>query len=185
MDIFKKLKNLNKKWYLLLVAVLVIGAGSGMAAKFYYRQQFEKARQANIGLQIVRLVDMDLLYLEDTSTTKLSPDQAKAILPLIEKLSTANSSSSPSVTDLTKQIYENLFPVQYQALMNHGKLGTGNDYKEREDDKRGHRREDNHEFEKVKFNDKGIGDPKADALNNIVGKMLNERSAETPASQNK
>ena len=185
MSIFEKLKNLNKKWYLLLVTVLVIGAGSGAAAKYYYRQQFEIARQANIGLQTVRVVDMDLLYLENTSTTKLSPGQAKAILPLIEKLPTANASSSPTATDLTKQIYENLSPVQYQALTEHGKLSTGNDYVERRDDKKGHGVEDNHDFRNVKANDKGIGDSKAEALNNIVGKMLKERSAETPASQSK
>lgn len=167
---FEKLKNLNKKWYLLLVLILFLGTCAG-AAKFYFRQQ------ANV-VQTARSVEQDLLYLDNTSTLKLSPDQAKAMLPLIEKMSTSNTTSSPSISDLAKQVYEILSPVQYQALTAYGKLGTGKVESEREYGKKGNRRGDSRELEKAIFNSKGIGDPKADALNDIVIKMLKERSVE-------
>ncbi|TGE34983.1 hypothetical protein E4K67_27770 [Desulfosporosinus fructosivorans] len=165
---FKKLKNLNKMWYLLLVLILLLGAGGGLAAKYYLRQ-------ANIGVQTARSVEQDLLYLDSTSTFKMSPDQAKTILPLIEKMSTSDTNSSPSINDLAKQVYEILTPVQYQTLTDHGKLGTG---KAESDGKKGNRRGDSRGFEKVGFNIIGIGDPKADALYDIVIKMLKERSVE-------
>ena len=172
---FEKLKNLKKKWYLLLVLILLLGAGGGLAAKYYFRQQ---NIQANIGVQLTRSVEQDLLYLDNNSTLKLSPDQAKAILPLIEKMSTSNANSSPSISDLTKQVYEILSPVQYQALIDYGEPGTGKVESEREYGKKGNRRGDGREFEKVEFNSKGIGDPKADALKDIVIKMLKEGSVE-------
>jgi hypothetical protein len=175
---FGKLKNLNKKWYLLLVLIILLGLCGGLAAKIYLRQQLQKNIQANGGVQMVRSVEQDLLYLDSTSTLKLSPDQAKTILPLVEKMSASNTTSSPSINDLAKQAYEVLTPVQYQALIDYGKSVTGNVEKERQDGKKENRRGDSREFEKTEHNTKGIADPKTDALKDIVIKMLKERSTE-------
>ncbi|EGW36886.1 hypothetical protein [Desulfosporosinus sp. OT] len=175
---FEKLKNHNKKWYLLLVLIILLGACGGLAARFYLRQQFQQNMQVNIGAQMARSVEQDLLYLDNTSTLKLSPDQAKAILPLIEKVSTSNTNSSPSINDLAKQIYEILNPVQYQALIDSSKSVAGNVEEKRQDGKKGNRRENSREFEKSEHITKGITDPKVDALKDIVIKMLKERSTE-------
>lgn len=153
-----------------------LGSCGGLAAKFYFRQQFEKNTQANVGAQMARSVEQDLLYLDTASTLKLSPDQAKAILPLIEKMSTSSTNSSPSINDLAKQVYENITPVQYQALIDYGKPVTGNVEMEGQDDKKGNRRGDSREFKETEHNSKGTADPKADALKDIVIKMLKDRS---------
>lgn len=174
----EKLKNLNKKWYLLLVLIVLLGGGGGLAAKLYFRQQHQMNMQANAAVQMARSVEQDLLYLDSTSTLKLSQDQAKATLPLIEKMPAANITSSPSIGDLTKQVYEILTPVQYQALIENDKSITGNVEKERQVGKKGNRVEDSRELRKTEHNDKGFADPKADALQDIVIKMLKERSTE-------
>ncbi len=180
MKLFERLKNVNKKWYLLLVIVLVIGAGGSIAAKIYFKQHNKRTREDNIVVRRVRLVEMDMLYIENSTTLKLTPDQAKQILPLIEKMSTSNSTSQ---TNLSRQIYEDLSPLQYQALMEHEKSVESKGIEVRGDDKDRHRHEDQYEFKKIKG--KGYGDPKEDALNSVVIKMLKERSAENaqkPAS---
>ncbi|AET68447.1 hypothetical protein Desor_2918 [Desulfosporosinus orientis DSM 765] len=178
---FEKLKKLNRKWYLLLVLVILLGGGGSFAAKYYLRQQFQKNMQANAGVHMTMSVEQDLLYLDNTSSLKLSPDQAKAILPLVEKMSNSDTNSSVSINDLAKQVYESLTPVQYQALTHYGNPVIGNVEREREDKdtKKDNRREDNQRFEKAEHYTKDIADPKADALQNIVINMLKERSSET------
>lgn len=176
----EKLKKLNKKWYLLLVLAILVGGGGGFAVKYYFRQQFQKNMQANAGVHMTMSVEQDLLYLDNTSSLKLSSDQAKAILPLVEKMSSSDTNSSVSINDLAKQVYESLNPIQYQALTqieNPGKRNIEKDGEERDHNK-DNRREDNHQFEDNEHYIKDIGDPKADALQNIVVKMLKERSAE-------
>lgn len=172
---FEKLKNLNKKWYLLLVLIIFFGAGCGLYVKFYHIQQFQKNMQASTGEQIARTVEQDLLYLDTTSTLKLSPDQAKAILPLIEEMSTSFTNSLPTINDGAKKVYEILTPAQYQALINYEPV-TGNVEKDRQEGKKNNRLWDNRKFDNTEHNAMGIADPKADALKDIVIKMLKERS---------
>ncbi|ODA38795.1 hypothetical protein [Desulfosporosinus sp. BG] len=179
----EKLKSLNKKWYLLLALIILLGGGGGIAAKFYSRQQQQMNMQANVAAQMARSVEQDLVVLDNSSTLKLSPEQAKAILPLIEKMPAATTTSSPSINDLVKQVYEILTPVQYQTLTDYGKSVTKNIDKERQDGEEGNQRGERREFQKAEHNTKGIADPKTDAIQDIVIKMLKERSVETIKNQ--
>ncbi|MCL4440520.1 hypothetical protein [Desulforamulus aeronauticus] len=178
MQLFEKLKKINKKWYLTLAAILVIGATGSAGAEYYFDQQAAAAKTERVSLQASREAVEDLLYLEKQETLKLSPDQAKTLLPLVEKIST--TSDATSRTDLAKQIYQTLTPDQYQAVseqnkQDHRDVRVKKDGKDRHDDER------EHEF-KGEADLKGTQSPKADALNQVVIQMLKTRGSETQSS---
>lgn len=111
MGLFQKFQTVKRKWlYLVLViAVLVV---VGIAGKIVH-QRFED-RYGNHKDMSTYQIYYDLLYLENTDNTKIATEQAKTLLPQIEKLSTVGRAAQ---TDLYKNIYEQLTPQQYYALL--------------------------------------------------------------------
>ena len=114
MSILKKLKTVKKRWYLLLIIVVVIG---GSAVVHFNHARYETLVSTKMGPQVIRQVNLDLVLLEKVDTTKVTPAQAKEILPLMEKLSLATDLTVQS--DLAKQVYGMLTPAQYSVLMEH------------------------------------------------------------------
>jgi|GEM_PF-1530112 len=185
MSIFGKIKTVKKRWYLLLIIVVIIGGSA--AIRFNHEQQSRTLASAKMGSQIYRQVDLDLIQLENFVTAKVTPTQAKEMLPLVERLSVATDINTQS--DLAKQIYGMLSPAQYAILMdsqaknvssiNQGNPSDqGNRSRGNKDGKevRGAKGQNSHEGDS--FNGKGSPDPKEQALSSVVIKMLNERSAE-------
>lgn len=183
MSIFKKLKTVKKRWYLLLIIVVLIGGGA--VIRINHAQQSRTLASAKMVSQINRQVALDLVLLEKSVSEKVTPVQAKEILPLMVKLSTSTDLTTQS--DLAKQVYGMLTPAQYSILMvsqnqnvrsanqvNQGNLNS-------RDNKGGKevRGAKGHDFpEGGSFSGKGSQDPKEQALSGVVIKMLNDRSVE-------
>ncbi|OLN33267.1 hypothetical protein [Desulfosporosinus metallidurans] len=184
MGFIKRLKNVKKRWYLLLIVVLIIGGSA--AVRINHAHQNRALASAKMGSQIYRQVDLDLIHLENFVTAKVTPVQAKEMLPLVERLSAATDLNTQS--DLAKQIYGMLTPAQYAILMDDKNVSSLNQVgkeNQRGRDERGLKdgregKENNYQ-EGYGFNSfygQGIQDPKEQALGNVVIKMLNDRSAE-------
>jgi len=182
MSILKKLKSVKKRWYLLLIIVVIIG---GSAVVRYNHVRYETLSSAKMGSQINRQVNLDLVLLDKVDTTKVTPTQAKEILPVMEKLSLATDQTVQS--DLAKQVYGMLTPLQYSILMDSQNQTIRSTNQK---DQGNHSRQDNearketsgtkdHDFEEGGSSyGKGSLDPKEQALSSVVIKMLNDRSAE-------
>lgn len=175
MNLWEKLKKIKKKWYLLLLALLIIGAAGGAAAHVRYEPLHEQQKAAQASAQAYREVYTDLLYLENFATLKVTPDQAKEILPLIDQLTAADSSTQ---AELAKQVYSVLTPLQYQALLSHqGSLNHESTKNGRDDRDKSER----HGFDqdsngRENFDGKDIQSPREQALEGVVSKMLKDRS---------
>lgn len=176
MRILENLKKVKKRWYILILFVLVVG-GAGGAWEVYERS----SQPVRVSEQIFT----DLVYLESVPGFKLTPEQAKGILPLVNQLASAQDSKSQN--DLERQIYASLNPSQYSQLIrkenegntldsNRGDKGE-NDRGDLEDHKRDYKRSDREDFGR-----EGLTDPKKEALKDIVIKMLQDRSGEKAAS---
>jgi hypothetical protein len=112
MKIFEKLKTVKKKWLVLTsVLVLIVAIGGVCGTVMHMRYGFNYMHNDKGNLQTY----YNLLYLENTDTLKLTKDQAKALLPLAEKLSTADKTTQ---ADILKNIYNQLSPEQYSVLIN-------------------------------------------------------------------
>ena len=182
MGFIKRLKNVKKRWYLLLIVVLLIGGGA--AVRINHAHQTRALASAKMGSQIYRQVDLDLIHLENFVTAKVTPVQAKEMLPLVERLSAATDLNTQS--DLAKQIYGMLTPAQYAILMDSknasslNQVGPENQRGRDERDSKGGR--EGHDFQAGGsfngFYGSGSQDPKEQALGSVVIKMLNDRSAE-------
>lgn len=183
MSILKKMKTAKKRWYLLLIIVVIIG---GSAVVRFNHARYRTSASAKMGSQVNRQVDLDLVLLEKFgSAAKVTPVQAKEILPLMEKLSTATDLTTQS--DLAKQVYGMLTPVQYSVLMDSqnqnvrstNPANQGNHSSRDNQDKKEVRGAKGHDSrEGDSFYGKGSQDPKEQALSNVIIKMLNDRSAE-------
>ena len=183
MSLFKKIKAIRKRWYLLLIIVVIIGGSA--AVRFNHSQQNRTLATAKMGSQVNRQVDTDLVLLETFASAKVTPVQAKVILPLMEKLSTA---TDPTVqSDLAKQVYGMLTPAQYSILMDSQNKNAGSTNQpnqgdpNRRDNKVGKEIRGNkeHDFgEGDSSEGKNFQDPKEQALSSVVLKMLNDRSTE-------
>ncbi|MHB1653309.1 MAG: hypothetical protein ACYCVD_12640 [Desulfitobacteriaceae bacterium] len=184
MTLLQKFKGIKKRWYLLLIVILLVGGGA--AAKFHFRQ-YERTQEAQqAGTQTYRQVYTDLLYLENFPTLKVTPGQAKELLPLVDRVS---STSDPTLQfDVEKQIYGMLTPVQYETLLDKqagdskdlaGKrdLRGGPSAKNKRDYERQHDSRGREAFAKGNYRD-----PMEQALGTVVTKMLTERSAEKAVS---
>ena len=184
MSMFKKIKAIKKRWYLLLVIVVIIG---GSAAVHFKQEVRSKAlASANMGSQVNRQVDTDLVLLETFASAKVTPVQAKAILPLMEKLSTETDPTIQS--DLAKQVYGMLTPAQYSLLMDSQNKTVGSTTQANQGDPKSRDNKGGKDVRGSKGHDGGEGgsygvnnsqDPKEQALSNVVLKMLNDRSAES------
>ena len=184
MSILKKMKTVKKRWYLLLIIIVLVIGGSA-AVRFNQVQQFRTLATAKMGSQINRQVDLDLVLLEKVNATKITPVQAKEILPVMEKLSTATDTATQS--DLAKQVYGMLTPAQYSILMESQGINvrSSNQANQRNHSSRdnkggkGVRGAEGHDLQDGdSFYGKGSQDPKEQALSNVVIKMLNDRSVE-------
>lgn len=184
MSIFKKMKTVKKRWYLLLIIIVLI-IGSSAVIRFNYAQQFRTLATAKMGSQVNRQLDLDLVLLEKVSSTKITPVQAKEILPVMEKLSTATDLTTQS--DLAKQVYGMLTPAQYSILMdsqNQNVRSSNQANQENPSHRNNQGRKEvrgakGHDFlEGGSFYGKGSQDPKEQALSSVVIKMLNDRSVE-------
>jgi len=184
MSIFSKMKTVKKRWYLLLIIVVIIGGSA--AVRFNHEQQSRTLASAKMGSQIYRQMDLDLIQLENFVTAKVTPTQAKEMLPLVERLSVVTDLNTQ--TDLAKQIYGMLTPAQYAILMDSQNASTTNQVTPSDQGNRSGR--DNKGGKEVRgstgqdsreggsFYGKGSQNPKEQALSSVVIKMLNERSAE-------
>lgn len=182
MSILKKMKTIKKRWYFLLIVIVLVIGGSA-AVRFNHAQQFRTLAAAKMRSQINRQVDLDLVFLEKISSTKITPVQAKEILPVMEKLSAATDLTTQS--DLAKQVYAMLTPAQYSALMENQNVSSTNQVNQESPSRR-----DNKDGKEVRgakgydsteggsFYRKGFPDPKEQALSSVVIKMLNDRSVE-------
>lgn len=181
MSFLKRLKDVKKRWYLLLLVVLIIGGSAAVGFKHDY--QNKELASAQMGSQIYRQVDLDLIHLESFVTAKVTPVQAKEMLPLVERLSTTTDSNTQ--VDLAKQVYGMLTPAQYAILMdgqNVSSINQLNKGKKNDQDYRGMKEgrdaKGHDSSEGGGFNSKGYQDPKEQALGSVVIKMLNDRSME-------
>ena len=171
------LLKMKKRWYLLIIVLLVIGGSA--AVRINHAQQNRALASAKIATQVYRQVDLDLIRLENVATTKVTPVQAKEMLPLVQKLSTTTDPNTQ--TDLAKQVYGMLTPAQYAVLTdsstNQPNKGTQNGR-----DTRGMKQERGAKGHDIRegggFYGKSYQDPKEQALGSLVIKMLNDRSAE-------
>jgi len=179
MSFLKKLKTVKKRWYLLLIIVVVIG---GSAVVRFNHARYETLSSAKMGSQVNRQVDLDLVLLEKADTTKVTPAQAKEILPVMEKLSLATDQTVQS--DLAKQVYGMLSPAQYSILMdsqnqNIKSTSQGNHSRQENETRKESSGTKDHDFDKGgSFYGKDSLAPKEQALSSVVIKMLNDRSAE-------
>ncbi|HBP64299.1 MAG TPA: hypothetical protein DD730_08510 [Desulfosporosinus sp.] len=183
MSLFKKIKTIRKRWYLLLIIVVIIGGSA--AVRINHSRQNKTLATAKMGSQVNRQVDTDLVLLETFASAKVTPVQAKVILPLMEKLSTA---TDPTVqSDLAKQVYGLLTPAQYSILMDSQNINVQSTNQPNQGDPNSRnnkggkeiRSDKGHDFgEGNSFEGKNFQDPKEQALSNVVLKMLNDRSAE-------
>ncbi|MDP4094331.1 MAG: hypothetical protein Q8920_13325 [Bacillota bacterium] len=130
MSIFTKLKNVKKKWIIITAIILVVLIAGGITASVLH-ENFEHRDGGHKNSNEYQVYS-NLLYLENTDALKLTSEQAKALLPLVQKLPNTNSTTQPGVL---KSIYEQLTPQQYYTLFTgtnnyvgekgHGKMGRG------------------------------------------------------------
>lgn len=105
---------MQKKWSIGIIVGVVLLAGVGGAGIYAARNYCQKVGLSRTArLQADSPVYMDLLYLNTINGLKLTPTQAQAILPLVEKLKDADSSST---AELSKEIYAQLNAQQYLVL---------------------------------------------------------------------
>lgn len=187
MSFIQKLKNINRKWIYITAAILVVLIVGCFAIRGFHRG-FEM-RQQKYQIENYTPLYQDILSLENSASLKITPDQAKSLLPIVEKLNTTDKTVKAA---LSKQAYALLTPQQYQALSNGGRnlgpMEPGNGFqkspnssKEREKGMGGDRgkgRMDNQRFGHGFSN--GYNNAREQALPDVVMKLLKTRSQETP-----
>ena len=153
---FEKLKILNKKWFYFIFIIAILGIGGVIAGKLVderYEMKSEKAYPV-----LANGINLDLLYLENTKSLQLTQDQAKELLPLVEKL---GAKTETDQLGLVQKIYTLLNPQQYLALVN--KEGTTMSQGRKDSPEHGHKNE------LVNVKEKAMGD--------VVIKMLKDIAA--------
>jgi hypothetical protein len=116
MGLINKLKTVKKKWIYLslgLIAVVIVGSAATIAV----HERFE-SKDGDHNSQAYQAY-YDLLRIENTDNMKLSAEQAKAILPLIEQLN--KTTEEQGQADIIKNIYSNLTSQQYYSLLTENK----------------------------------------------------------------
>lgn len=103
------------------------------------------------------------MYLENFQSMKITQEEAKAILPLVDRL--ASSTDQNLQRDLAKEIYGQLTPQQYATLLDQGKGSGENGFKgENLDVEMGNSRERGKENEEKDFR----GDRKSNKNGNTI-----------------
>lgn len=178
MSVKEKLKGIKKRWYLLTVLILIIAIGG--VVKYSVETHFKAQIATERVQQTYQLIGNDLLYLENFQSMKITQEEAKALLPLVDRL--ASSTDQNLQRDLAKEIYGQLTPQQYATLLDQGKGSGENELNGKNRDgelrKSGEHGKENTEKDfrgDRKFNKNG-NTIREEALNNVVEKMLSDRS---------
>ena len=165
MKVLEKLKTVKRKWIYLTAALIVVVLAGGIIAAVLH-ESFDDRKDEHKGINLYQAYS-DLLYLENTNDLKLTPDQAKALVPLVEKLSTTTDKTA--VSELEKNIYTQLTPQQYYALLK----GSDNEPKGKSEKRYGrHKDESEGSFERGGREDDERG--RSDTIKDVVLKMLND-----------
>jgi len=116
MGLLNKLKTVKKKWVYLsigLIAIMIFGcAATAIVHHRFDRGEGEHNSQAYQAYY-------DLLRIENTDNLKLTSEQAKAILPLVDQLNKTTEEKGQG--DIIKNIYSNLTSQQYYSLLTDNK----------------------------------------------------------------
>lgn len=168
MKVMEKLKTIKRKWIYLTAALIVVVVAGGITAEALH-ERFDGRNDEHERINSYQTYT-DLLYLENTNDLKLTSAQAKALAPLVEKLSTATDKTA--VSDLEKNIYTQLTPQQYYALLNGSNNGPNGKYWEIYGR---HKGESEGRFESGDGEDDVRG--MSDTIKDVVLKMLNDISS--------
>ena len=183
MSFLEKLKGINRKWFYLLVIIAILVIGGGIAGKVVHERHEKNGGKYSPA--VADSVYLDLLYLESSDNLKITPDQAKAILPLVEKLAAGTTTAQ---LDLVQKIYSTLSPQQYQALLNSGsnypapKKGEKPNRRGIRDELKGWKGGDNREgiegslHNNFNMGRKGLNSSREEALGSVIIKMLTTRA---------
>jgi len=169
MKVLEKLKTIKRKWIYIGLALLIVVVGLGGTAAVLHERfdEHNKGEKEVNGYQAY----YDLLYLENTDNMKLSPEQAKAILPLAEKLATADKNTQ---TETVKSIYAQLTPQQYYSLLNENdNTGTERGNTKYKNGKKG---EEEFRGERGGSEDWKYANGRNGSLKDVVIKMLKDKS---------
>lgn len=178
MSVKEKLKGIKKRWYWLTVLILIIAIVG--VAKFSVETHFKTQIATKSVQQTYQVVGNDLLYLENFQSMKINQEEAKALLPLFERL--ASSTDQNLQRDLAKEIYGQLTPQQYATLLDQGKGSGENEFRggnlDGEMRNRGERGKENGEkdFRGDRKSNKNGNTIREEALSNVVEKLLTDRS---------
>jgi len=178
-SIKEKLKGIKKRWYLLTALILIVAIGG--VAKFsietHVRGQFGSENVP----QTYQIVCTDLLYLENFQSMKITQEEAKVMLPLVDRL--ASSIDQNLKRDLAKEIYGQLTPQQYATLLDQegsranvlsGRNQDGELKKGKGEERGKYSREK--DFNGDREFDKNGNTIREQALSSVVEKMLTDRS---------
>jgi hypothetical protein len=174
----EKFKGIKKRWYFLMVLILLIALAG--VAKYGVEKHFKTQIATERVQQTYQLVGNDLLYLENFQSMKITQEEAKALLPLVERL--ASSTDQNLQRDLAKEIYGQLTPQQYATLLDQGKGSGENQFNGKnvngEIRKGGERPKETMEkdFLGDRKSNKNGNTIREEALSNVVEKMLTDRS---------
>ena len=182
------LKRINKKWLILLAVVLIVGIIGSIVANIWVQRKHSGTKTDKVVVQVSREVMLDFLYLEQFDSLKLSPEQAREILPLADSLVTSDSSLQ---VEQAKQIYGMLTPLQYQALDNRQEVSNEapRDYKKNRklkgfDSRRGLQIAYGKQVSKLSLKKfQNFQNIREEALSNVIINMLKARGSEKPAAQ--
>jgi hypothetical protein len=146
-----------------------VAIGGGVSYRWMiHEKNSHESRQSQ---QAYQLVCSDLLYLENFQTMKITQDEANSILPLMDQLA---ASTDPNVqSNLTQEIYGDLNPQQYAALLQQQNTNNQKTVKGK-DEERGHAKEGKAFKGDRQF--KNGSSIREQALGNVVQKMLTDRS---------
>ncbi|NTW04896.1 MAG: hypothetical protein HGA27_02085 [Peptococcaceae bacterium] len=170
MNFLEKLKAINKKWLYLLIGAIVAGLLimiTGAILHWKFEKEFVQLNPVKTSS-----VYRDLILLENTGNLRISSEQAKAILPLVEKMSNAEDEVK---TDLSNQVYSQLNPQQIQLLLN-----KGDNFRQdrKEVSPRGEDEFSKREFEKPRLRENN--DILVQSLPEVTIKMLKEKLVAVP-----
>lgn len=116
---------MNKKWFYGIAAALVVVVVIALIAGACFHHRYDD-RFGDRNAALATPVLSDLMYLGTSPDLKLTAEQAKTILPLVEKLNklaaiketdeTKAAANKTAIQDLNKKIYAVLTVQQFQAL---------------------------------------------------------------------
>lgn len=165
---------MNKKWIIGIIAAVAVAALAVTAGCYSCHRNWEDrdGRTYHQSISVYR----DLMTLSQRPDNGLTQEQAKALLPLVQKLSAANDQTA--ARELTRKIYAELTVAQYQALSRmdaRQNMGMGPNA--------GPGMMNSKQFRSQRFERNTLNSDRDLALPDMVIKMLKEQSTARPAPQ--